>query len=74
MYFINCDIFIFGVANTDWPKVSDKERALDCIELRMKTLQWLACKKTSRKGVKGGVEMDCIYVGLMSSCMISNMQ
>lgn len=66
MYFINCDIFIFGVANTDWPKVSDKERALGCIELRMKTLQWLACKKT--------VEMGCIYVGLMSSCMISNMQ
>lgn len=54
MYFINSDILIFGVANTDWPKVSDKKRALDCIELRMKTLQWLACKKTSRKGVKGG--------------------
>lgn len=31
MYFINCDILIFGVANTDWPKVSDKERALDSI-------------------------------------------
>lgn len=53
LYFIICDILIFGVANTDWPKVSDKERGLGCIELRMETLQWLACKKTSRKGVKG---------------------
>lgn len=53
MYFINCDILIFGVANTDWPKVSDKERDLGCIELRMETLQWLACRKMSRKGVKG---------------------
>lgn len=42
------------MANTDWPKVSDKERALDCIEFRMKTLQWLASKNTSRKGVRGG--------------------
>lgn len=38
MYFINCDIFIFGVVNIDWFKVSDKERVLGCIELRMETL------------------------------------
>lgn len=31
MYFINCDILIFGVANTDWPKVNDKEWALGYI-------------------------------------------
>lgn len=43
-------IFLF----LDWPKVSDKEWALDCIELRMEMLQWLACKKTSKKGVRGG--------------------